>query len=105
MTTAGNLRETVTLQNPPAVDDGGGGQVGGWTTVTDLRAEVAPLSGNEATIAGAETGIARYRVTIRLRDVATGQRLLWRGLAFDIRAVLPRTDRAFLDLTCDAARA
>ena len=104
MTTAGDLRETVEIQAPPAVPDDSGGQVGGWTRVARVRASVKPLSGSEAVIAGAESAVSRYIVTVRMRTFDSGQRLLWRGNALDIRAILPRRTREFIDLTCEATR-
>ena len=106
MIAAGRLRERVDLQDPPRVDDAAGGQTGGWTTIArGISAEVLPLGGSEAALAGVETGIVRYRVTMRRRAISTSQRLAWEGLALDIRAVLPDVRRASVELLCEAVPA
>lgn len=105
MINAGELTERVELQNPPAVDDDSGGQVGGWTRVAVISAAVVPVRGGEAAQAAVATSLVQYRVTIRRRAVNSGQRLVWRGLAMDIRAVLPSVDRAWTELLCEARAA
>lgn len=105
MSGAGALRERVRLQSPPSGDDLAGGQSGSWIDVATLWAAVDALSGVEAIDSGILTGITRYKVTLRLRAVATGQRFLWRGLQLDIRAVLPGINRADIELICDAVPA
>jgi head-tail adaptor len=99
---AGRLRERVTLQNPPAVDDGSGGQTGGWTDVAQLRAEVIALGGDEEADTAILTGVTRYRVRIRRREVATGQRLVWGSQVLNIRNVLPDPGRMIMTLLCEA---
>jgi SPP1 family predicted phage head-tail adaptor len=100
---AGELNERLALQSPPSVDDGSGGQIGGWTTVTTISARVEALRGGEAAQAAIATTTVQYRVTIRRRAIASGQRLLWtrEGQAMDIRAVLPSRDRAWTVLLCE----
>ncbi len=102
---AGELREVLQLQNPPAIDDGSGGQTGDWTTVARPRAKVLALRGDEAAQAAIATMTVQYRVTLRRRAIVTGQRLLWStggmSWALDVRAVLPQTDRAWTVLLCE----
>lgn len=44
-----------------------------------------------------------YRVTIRRRaGVTTAHRLLWNGIALDIRTAPPSTDRTTLVMTCES---
>lgn len=101
MIAAGRLRERVELQEPPAADDGAGGQTGGWTNVARLAAEVIALRGEEMTLAGAESGVTMFRVTLRRRTVGVGHRLLWPGWILDVRAVLPDPRREAVVLTCE----
>jgi SPP1 family predicted phage head-tail adaptor len=102
---AGSLRDRVALQAPPAVDDGSGGRVGGWTTIATLSAQVIPMGGAEAVQATIETSVVQYRVHVRRRTFDSGQRLLWQGQALDIRAVLPDGRRAFMTLLCEGKAA
>jgi SPP1 family predicted phage head-tail adaptor len=97
------LNERLALQSPPAIDDGSGGQIGGWTTVTTISAKVEAMRGDEAAQAAIATTTVQYRVTIRRRAIDAGQRLLWTrgGQAMDIRAVLPSRDRAWTVLLCE----
>jgi SPP1 family predicted phage head-tail adaptor len=107
MINAGELSERLTLQSPPSVDDGSGGQTGDWTTVATISAKVEPLRGGEAAQAAVATMTVQYRVTIRRRRVSSGQRLVWtvQGQVMDIRAVLPSIDRAWTVLLCEARAA
>jgi SPP1 family predicted phage head-tail adaptor len=102
---AGRLREILTLEAPPADDDGAGGQTGGWTFVAQLRGAVVAVRGDEAAQAAIAKMTVQYRVTIRRRVVLPGQRLRWGGMALDIRAVLPDLDRAFVVLLCEGRAA
>jgi SPP1 family predicted phage head-tail adaptor len=104
---SGELSERLTLQNPPSIDDGSGGQTGDWATVTTISAKVEPVRGGEAAQAAVATMTVQYRVTIRRRPVSSGQRLLWTAAAqvMDIRAVLPSIDRAWTVLLCEARAA
>lgn len=99
---AGSLRDRVTLQNPPATDDGAGGQVGGWTTVAVLNADVRPMSANQQLLAGAPQGVTVYRVTVRYRaGISSAQRLLWRGQALAITGVMnPDGNRVAAEIMC-----
>jgi SPP1 family predicted phage head-tail adaptor len=104
---AGELRERLVLQNPPAVADGSGGQTGDWTTVKTIRAKVEALRGGEAAQAAIATTTVQFRVTIRRRPIDTGQRLRWAsgGQVMDIRAVLPSIDHAWTVLLCEGRAA
>ncbi len=98
---AGDLRETVQLQDPPGVPDNSGGFAGEWSTVATIRAQVRALDGDENADAQIEQSVTRFRVTLRRRDVAPGQRLLWREWALNIRAILPDPKRLFVFLLCE----
>jgi SPP1 family predicted phage head-tail adaptor len=98
----GDLRERVRLQNPPAEDDGSGGQIGGWTDVAEIWARVWAIGGDEEAETAIVTGITRYRVKIVRRAVTSGQRFVWQGMALNIRNVLPDERREYTTLLCEA---
>jgi SPP1 family predicted phage head-tail adaptor len=85
---AGRLRERVTIEAFAGVADGLGGQTDAWQRVATVWADVLPLAGREAMVAGAMTGIEPYRVELRRRAGLTPQhRLSWRGRQLNIRSV------------------
>lgn len=103
---AGRLRDRVDIETPPAVDDAAGGQTGSWTRVArGIAAEVIALGGSEVAIANIETGISRFRVTMRPRTMNTGWRLRWNGWLLDVRSVLPAPRRDYIELQCEGRQA
>lgn len=105
---AGDLRDRVTIQSPPATPDGFGGWTGEWSTVSaGVPARVEGLSGDEAIEAGALAGVTSYRVTMRRRQVLTRQRLLWRDPVgqprlLEIRSAIIDRSRAWVVCLCQA---
>jgi SPP1 family predicted phage head-tail adaptor len=100
---AGALNFRVRLQQRPSgKDDFGQAIVGDWVDVATLWADVRHISGLEAVKSGADLSTVRASVRIRYRaGVTADMRLLIDGRSYDIRAVLPTSDRAFLDLACE----
>ena len=103
------MRERVTIQEANVVDNGRGGRrtPTGETPWRDVAAkvpaEVLPLRGGEALNLGVQRSTQLYRVTMRNRtDVTTAHRLLWNGVALDIRTAPPSTDRTTLVMTCES---
>jgi SPP1 family predicted phage head-tail adaptor len=77
---AGLLSDFVTLLQPTTVDDGQGGQTVTWTEVSGasrVHAQIVPLSGREALLAGGAgvQSVVTHRITIYDRDDVTAQ---WR---------------------------
>lgn len=101
---AGQRRERVELQSPPTIDDDAGGTLGPWILVAELWAGVEALKGEASILNGVDAGVVTYRVTINARPVTSAQRFVWKGLALDVRSVLPSTNRAQLTIICEAAR-
>jgi head-tail adaptor len=102
------LRERVTIQEQNRVDNGKGGRKvpdgqPAWRDVaTAVPAEIIPLRGGEALSVAVQRATQFYRVTIRKRlGVTTAHRLLWNGIALDIRTAPPSTDRATQIMTCE----
>jgi head-tail adaptor len=103
------LREVVSIQEKNLIDNGRGGRTHPagepeWKDIaTGVRAEIIPLRGGEALNLGIERSTQLYRVTIRRRvGLTTANRLLWGGIALDIRTAPPSTDRATLVMTCES---
>lgn len=108
---AGRLRERVTLQERNVTDNGRGGRrapVGEqpWRDVVrDIAAEVIALRGDEALTLGVQRSTQLYKVTIRARSgVTTAHRLMWMGIALNIRTAPPsmRSRGADLVMTCES---
>lgn len=103
------LRERVTIQQSNAIDNGRGGRKvpegqPAWRDVaTKVPAEIVALRGGEALSIAVQRATQFYRVTIRKRPgVTTAHRLVWNGIALDIRTAPPSTDRTTLVLTCES---
>ncbi|MDT7935217.1 MAG: head-tail adaptor protein [Sphingomonadaceae bacterium] len=105
--TPGDLREIVTLEQPPSLDDGAGGRTGTWQRVARLPAMVEAEQGSLAVEGSLATGATRFRVTIRPRALGTGWRLGWtdtvgQSWRLIVRAQLPMGQRPlFLQLICE----
>lgn len=83
---AGELDQRVAIQVASATSDGAGGSRKSWATVTTIWAKVEPMNGGEAFAQGVERATQFYRVTIRRRGgVSQKNRLLWKGVALNIR--------------------
>lgn len=108
MSLSQRLNRRVTLQSKTeAQDDTGEVLPGGWTNfVTDgdgaIWAEVLDLTGREFISANAEQSRVQTKVTIRHRaGITTAMRLLYKGVAYDIKAVLGQDNRSLL-LMCES---
>ncbi|MFA5120004.1 phage head closure protein [Zavarzinia sp.] len=95
----GTLRERVTFQRPEIGDDGAGGGALSWADVATVWAAVEATTGSEPVAADARQAQVTWRITIRARAaLSTDWRLLWRGMALDILAVLPAPRRDLVTL-------
>lgn len=91
---AGDLRHRVTIQQPVYTQDQEtGDMVPSWGEVANVWAKVAPLSAmqyREQIMADAPQSRIVARITIRHRDDVTAKmRVIHRGKAYQIEAVLP----------------
>lgn len=85
---AGDLREQVVIQDLTETPDAAGGSSLTPTDVTTVRANIVPLRMAEQVQAQVLGSQVLYRVTIRHRDdVTASQRLSWKGMPMNIRAV------------------
>ena len=98
----GKLRHKMTLQEPVDVQDTTTGEmVRTWQDVAKVWASLEPLSAREFVAAGAEQSEVSARVTIRYREGVTSKmRLVYRGMAYDIKGVLadPKSGLEYLTL-------
>ncbi len=101
----GALDTRLTLEAPADTPDGGGGAQQAWSPVTDLWANVAPVSGRDDLVGDALTARVTHRITIRWRsDITCAMRLRSPQRLFRIEAVL-EPDRRRLLLLCVEERA
>ncbi|MEM6466788.1 MAG: phage head closure protein, partial [Pseudomonadota bacterium] len=80
---APELSRRLTLQERVRSGDGAGGQVGAWSDLGVLWAEVTPRSGREQSIAGRERSTVPVTITVRAAPPGAASR--------------PRPDQRFVD--------
>lgn len=97
-----HLTERLTLEQPARVPDGGGGAAVTWEPITELWAQVRPLSGDERLRHDQVAGRLTHRVTIRHRaGVTPAMRFTQGPRVYEIVAVLETRRRAWLDCLCE----
>jgi head-tail adaptor len=96
----GRLKTRLTVQAPVETDDGQGGVVRSYTTLTTAWAQVTPLAargGGADVEAGAEGATARYRIILRSNFVLTLQHRLVDGARiYRLTAIRDADDRRFI---------
>lgn len=101
---AGKLRHRITLQKPVKSQDNASGEmIDTWQDVSNLWAEVSPLSAREFVAAQAMQNAVTTRVKIRYRqDISAKYRILFRGKIYSVEGVLPDPDSGleYLTLPC-----
>ena len=105
MLNAGDLNQSITLQQPSTAVDALGQRVEGWVDIAAVWAEVTPLRGREFFAAGAMQSEAVVRFRIRWRaDVQGTHRVLWRGVPHAIVAepIDVKGGKHTLELMCAA---
>lgn len=100
---AGSLNTTVVIQQRASGQDAAGQPSATWDTVATVWANVRHPTGNEAMRADKDISINSVRVRIRYRtDVTPAMRLTHGSATYQIKAVLPDTQRLeFTDLMCE----
>jgi SPP1 family predicted phage head-tail adaptor len=97
----GRLSERVVIQQLASGQDAIGQPVETWTTVATVWADIRHQRGLEVIQGGAETSVVKASVRIRyLADVTAAMRLLDGTEIYQIKSVLPDSDR-WLDLVCE----
>lgn len=100
---AGTLSTRVVIQTRTG-QDAAGQPTTTWTTFDTVFANVRHPSGAEAMRADKDISINQVRVRIRRRtDITPAMRVSHGGVIYQIKAVLPDTQRLeFTDLVCKA---
>jgi len=106
MLRAGSLNRRITIQQRGATRTPSGQPVpGDWAPLATTWADVRHLSGTASIKAGAETSTVQASMRIRWRtDVDAGMRVLHEGKVYQINAVLPGSDRSYVDLVCEVTK-
>lgn len=86
---AGDLRQRVTIQRRVETPNSFGALERSWEDVATVWAAVEPLQGREFFASKEMYSEVQYRVRMRYREgVEPTMRVLWNGLALDIKAVI-----------------
>ena len=99
-TTSSRLRHRLTLQEEVMVPDEGGGYIRSWSDVTNIWAEIIPISGRERFFAGKLQAEVTHRILMRYHsDITTAHRLVFENRIFNIRAVIyPQNQKNILEI-------
>ncbi len=103
---AGTLRERVEIEGLSGERNAIGAQLPSWTIIARCLAAIVPDGSGAETEGQALSAMARFRVTIRVRDgIAVGQRVRWGKRVLSVRQRIDdpaRPDR--ISLRCEEAR-
>lgn len=98
----GTLDRRLTLQAPGEADDGAGGVIRDYVTVTTLWASVTPLSARGDSEAERLGAALRLRIVMRFRgDVTTRHRFVDGAHVYRIVAVRESGRRRFLEIDAE----
>lgn len=101
---AGDLRETVIIQQFTETRTATGGVNYTASTIFTLRAKVEPVRGMEAAQLATADAKSDIRVTVRYRSgITTKNRLVWGGREYDIQSAPPLgigAESRWLELMC-----
>jgi SPP1 family predicted phage head-tail adaptor len=90
------------LEEPVRTPDGGGGAAVAWQTVTELWAQVRPITGDERLIHDQVAGRLTHKVTIRYRaGVVPAMRFRQGARVYEIAAVVEASPRRRLECLCE----
>lgn len=103
---AGQLKHRITLLTYTTTGrDSMGQPIKGWSENPPIWANVRFISGREFVRADKETAEATASIRIRSRAVTTDMRVRYKGVLYDIRAVLPVASGEFIDLAVAEVKA
>ena len=99
---AGQLTERILIQKKQGGYDAIGQPINEWVELMECWSDVQHLSGLSTIKADAVTSVTKASMRIRKRAhrpmPRAGMRVLYNGLVYDIRAVLPNRKHHYLDL-------
>jgi SPP1 family predicted phage head-tail adaptor len=105
---AGQMDRRVVLERPTSAPDGMGGTENGWQASAAVWAHFRYLRGGETVLAGRLEGRLTMVATILASSYSRAVTPAWRlrdareGTIWNVRAVIPSDDRAFIELTCES---
>lgn len=100
---AGRLKHRITLQAYEETrDPDTGAVITTWVDVASVWASVDGVNGREFLASSAEQSGTTWRIIIRFRDLLPTWRILYNGVYFNIKAILPNNDRNQLVLMCES---
>lgn len=100
---AGKLKYRVDIQSPSSTQDAIGQPLSTWTLFASAWADVRWVSGIETIKAGAVSSTVKASVRIRAGLAVTpAMRVLVDSVAYQVQAVLPDSDRAFVNLVVES---
>lgn len=107
----GWLKDRVAFDEPTGVITPTGGQVTTWTQrIASVWADIRYLRGGDAVIAarlaGKQPAVVKVWASPAAREITPDWRLrdLRGGQTYAIRAIVETSDRAFLEITCEATK-
>lgn len=104
---SGDLRDLVAFEEPSESSDAGGIISGSWTERFRRLVAIDNARGNEAVIAQRLQGVNPVTIRVRMSTATRGVTSAWRirhvlsGEYYNIRSVIPKPDREWLDLFCE----
>ncbi len=100
---AAQLYYRITLQQRSTAQDAYGQQAAVWSDIASVWAGIEHVDGKEDVASASVQPTTTAKVTIRWRaDVTPKMRVVYRGQAWNIGAVLPARNRRGLLLLCTA---
>ncbi len=104
MLDSGKLRHRVSIERITRTQDPDTGAIGEtWTEVAKVWAAVEPLSAREFVQSAAGQSEVTARITIRTRDIQATDRIIHRGMVYNIRGVLADKDSGLEYITLPVA--
>jgi SPP1 family predicted phage head-tail adaptor len=99
------MNHRITLLQRITGRDAAGQPTEDWADVATVWADVRFQSGAEVLRANAEVAVKRASIRIRTRtDVTPAWRVRYAGEEYDVKSVLPDTDRSFAFLVVESAK-
>lgn len=84
----GQLSQRVTIQTNTPIPTAAGGRTKVWANTATVWARVEPLSGNEQLHAMQINARITHKITMRHRALTADQRIVHKGIAFNIRSII-----------------
>ncbi len=107
MNGTGGLSELVAFEEPSTVEDTYGATTGAWAERFRRLVSIENMRGNEPVIAQRLVGVNPVEVRVRASTAVTAVDSSWRlrhvlkGTLYNIRSVIPKSDREWVHLICE----